>query len=259
MVLNNEKQTQMSKRDLMRISIVAIAAFAMSSCGQMKELQANMDQLKMQVQDLTTDDDQDGVSNKFDAEANTPANATVDVKGVAMDTDHDGVADHIDADPFSANGAKLDAEGRERDSDGDGVPDSHDMDNSTPAGKMVNFQGKEIEAPASAAIAASFPVYFGFNSASVSGSEQRAIAAMASAMRSNSEMKVTLVGYADKQGLESYNLKLSERRAKAVMDALVNSYGIDAARISTMGKGASEMAASDRNDMNRRVEFVRSN
>ena len=63
MVLNNEKQTQMNKRDLMRISIVAIAAFAMSSCGQMKELQANMDQLKMQVQDLTTDDDQDGVSN----------------------------------------------------------------------------------------------------------------------------------------------------------------------------------------------------
>ena len=52
----------------MRISIVAIAAIAMSSCGQMKELQANMDQLKMQVQDLTTDDDQDGVSNKFDAE-----------------------------------------------------------------------------------------------------------------------------------------------------------------------------------------------
>ncbi len=133
MVLNNEKQTQMNKRDLMRISIVAITAFAMSSCGQMKELQANMEQLKMQVQDLTTDDDQDGVSNKFDAEANTPANATVDVKGVAMDTDHDGVADHIDADPFSANGAKVDAEGRERDSDGDGVPDSHDMDNNTPA------------------------------------------------------------------------------------------------------------------------------
>jgi OOP family OmpA-OmpF porin len=82
---------------------------------------------------------------------------------------------------------------------------------------------------------------------------------MASAMRSDSKMKVNLVGYADKQGLESYNLKLSERRAKAVMDALVNSYGIDAARISTMGKGANEMAASDMNDMNRRVEFVRSN
>lgn len=243
----------------MRIGIILSAAFAGVSCGQMKELQANVDQLKMQVQDLATDDDQDGVSNKFDAEANTPSNAVVDGKGVAVDTDHDGVADHIDADPFSSSGARVDGEGRERDSDGDGVPDSHDMDNNTPAGKMVNFQGKEIEVPAPAAIAASYPVYFNFNSASVLGSEQRAIAAMASAMRSNSEMRITLVGYADKQGLESYNLKLSERRAKAVLDALVNSYGIDAARISTIGKGASDMAVSDRHDMNRRVEFVRSN
>ena len=117
----------------------------------------------------------------------------------SVDTDHDGVADHIDADPFSSSGARVDGEGRERDSDGDGVPDSHDMDNNTPAGKMVNFQGKEIEVPVPAAIAASYPVYFDFNSASVLGSEQRAIAAMASAMRSNSEMRITLVGYADKQ------------------------------------------------------------
>jgi outer membrane protein OmpA-like peptidoglycan-associated protein len=51
-------------------------------------------------------------------------------------------------------------------------------------------------------------------------------------------------------------MKLAERRAEAVKKELVNVYGIDASRISTEGKGASNFVAQGRNDVNRRVEFV---
>lgn len=42
------------------------------------------------------DSDNDGVTDQFDMEPNTPAGAPVDVRGVAKDTDNDGVPDYKD-------------------------------------------------------------------------------------------------------------------------------------------------------------------
>lgn len=71
-------------------------------------------------------------------------------------------------------------------------------------------------------------------------------------------LEIELSGHTDSQGSESYNQSLSERRAKAVVDYLVNA-GISKSRL--VSKGYGEMDPIDTNDtpegrqMNRRTEF----
>lgn len=232
---------------------------SMAYVNPWSSLYEDMADTKQKITGLTTDDDGDGVTNIMDKDSSTPEGVVVDGSGRPVDSDGDGIPDHIDADPFTAKGARVDGQGREVDSDGDGVVDSQDADPNTPAGKMVNFQGKEIKTNSGggSSLTGGYPIYFGFNSASVSDKEQRSIAVLASAMQKNADMNIKLIGYSDKVGAEAYNMKLAERRAEAVKRELVNTYGIDASRISTEGKGASEFVASGRNDVNRRVEFVR--
>jgi outer membrane protein OmpA-like peptidoglycan-associated protein len=52
------------------------------------------------------------------------------------------------------------------------------------------------------------------------------------------------VGFADSRGPESYNMKLSERRAEAVRDHLERA-GVELARMTTRGYGESHPGASD--------------
>ena len=51
---------------------------------------------------------------------------------------------------------------------------------------------------------------------------------------------ITVEGYTDRIGSAAYNQKLSERRAQAVKDYLVTPGGVDAARISAVGKGEAD-------------------
>ena len=65
--------------------------------------------------------------------------------------------------------------------------------------------------------------------------------------------KIMLVGYADEDtGSADWNLKLSEKRANAVMDVLVNEYGIDADNIVVDFKGSS-VQPYETNEWNRIV------
>lgn len=74
-------------------------------------------------------------------------------------------------------------------------------------------------------------------------------------------MNIKIIGHTDSDGEEANNLDLSMRRAHAVKQVLVNTYGIDAARIETDGKGESEPIAdnttSEGKAQNRRVEFIK--
>jgi outer membrane protein OmpA-like peptidoglycan-associated protein len=80
----------------------------------------------------------------------------------------------------------------------------------------------------------------------------------AKAMLKNPDMKVTIEGYTDNIGSESYNQKLSEKRANTVKNYLT-SKGIDSGRITVSGKGESNPVAdngtADGRAMNRRIEF----
>jgi OOP family OmpA-OmpF porin len=63
-------------------------------------------------------------------------------------------------------------------------------------------------------------------------------------MKDNPGLKVSVEGYTDSIGSDAYNQKLSERRAMAVKDYLVQ-HGIDGSRISTIGFGKSKPVASN--------------
>jgi len=76
----------------------------------------------------------------------------------------------------------------------------------------------------------------------------------------NTELKISIEGHTDNIGQAAANKKLSQERAKAVMDALV-SKGIDTARLSAIGWGQEKPVADNASDegkaKNRRVEIVK--
>lgn len=77
-------------------------------------------------------------------------------------------------------------------------------------------------------------------------------------LENNPGMQIELRGHTDNQGTLEYNQKLSEARAKAVADYLVEK-GIDRKRLSSIGYGKSQPiadnATAEGRQMNRRVEY----
>ena len=71
--------------------------------------------------------------------------------------------------------------------------------------------------------------------------------------------KLLIEGYTDSVGSDSYNQDLSDRRAQAVRDALVQR-GVDSSRITARGYGkahpVADNASPEGRAMNRRVEIV---
>ena len=136
------------------------------------------------------------------------------------------------------------------DSDGDGVPNDRDQCPGTPAGVKVDARGCEVVKLKN--------VYFGFDSAVLLATAKRMLDESASVLRRNSDLQVEIAGYADSRGPESYNMKLSERRAEAVRKYLEQA-GVDASRMSARGYGESHPGASDLSAnglaQNRRVEL----
>jgi len=84
-------------------------------------------------------------------------------------------------------------------------------------------------------------VFFRINSSVIDRGQQVSVYNTAEYMKANPNAKVNIVAYADKQtGTPEYNFALSERRARAVADALINDYGISSGRISLEWKGDTE-------------------
>lgn len=81
------------------------------------------------------------------------------------------------------------------------------------------------------------------------------------ALKANPTLKIKIVGHTDGDGNAADNLSLSKRRAEAVSSYLINNFGIDEARITTDGKGATVPVADNKTAVgkakNRRVEFIK--
>lgn len=81
-------------------------------------------------------------------------------------------------------------------------------------------------------------------------------------MRENQQVMLRVTGHTDNVGDDGYNLRLSQRRAKAVVDFL-SEQGIDPNRLSFEGYGESRPVAdnstAEGRSLNRRVEFEVSN
>ena len=75
------------------------------------------------------------------------------------------------------------------------------------------------------------------------------------------ELKLRIEGHTDNVGNAASNQTLSERRADAVRQFLVSTYGIDASRLGAKGFGATKPVASNSTQEgqqnNRRVELVK--
>ncbi|MDD2475782.1 MAG: OmpA family protein [Dysgonamonadaceae bacterium] len=99
-------------------------------------------------------------------------------------------------------------------------------------------------------------VFFRINSANIDRQQQISVYNTAEYMKTNPNATVQIVAYADRQtGTPDYNMKLSERRAKAVADALTSQYQIDSSRISLDWKGDTEQPYAE-NDWNRVAIFI---
>jgi outer membrane protein OmpA-like peptidoglycan-associated protein len=71
--------------------------------------------------------------------------------------------------------------------------------------------------------------------------------------------KIAIEGHASAEGDDNYNLRLSDARAKAVMEYLVTTGGVEKERLTAKGFGESKPLASndteEGRETNRRVEF----
>lgn len=104
-------------------------------------------------------------------------------------------------------------------------------------------------------------VNFALDSDNVSSEKyQDGAARLAEIMNKYEWMNVLVLGYADSTGPEHHNDHLSQRRAQAVVDKMVNKHGIPRNRFDAVGLGISNPVAS--NDTaegrakNRRAEAI---
>lgn len=79
---------------------------------------------------------------------------------------------------------------------------------------------------------------------------------LAKVLNRNPELKLSIEGHTSKEGTEAVNQKLSEARAQAAVDFLVNKEGIDPQRLQAKGFGSSKPLSQDSLEVNRRTEFV---
>ncbi len=172
-------------------------------------------------------------------------------QGQPLDSDGDGVPDARDKCPGTPRGVTVDADGCPLDTDGDGVPDYKDKCPNTPKGAMVNSQGCW-------SLGSVNNVNFDFDSATIRSDAYPELNNIVNILRTNPNMHVTLEGHTDSIGSERYNLGLSQRRARAVMNYLVRK-NIAASRLSSVGYGESRPIESNATEAgraaNRRVDL----
>ncbi len=85
------------------------------------------------------------------------------------------------------------------------------------------------------------------------------ITQIAVALKRAPSLNVIIEGHTDGSGSDVYNLDLSEKRAQAVANALINFHGIERSRLTPLGIGEAQPIAANDTDAgrqeNRRVEF----
>lgn len=104
-------------------------------------------------------------------------------------------------------------------------------------------------------------IYFDTAKAELKPESDKAIAEVAKLLKSDANLKLYVVGHTDNAGALDSNMKLSQGRAQAVVQALLKSHGIASTRLQAFGSGPySPVASNDTEEgraKNRRVELVK--
>lgn len=105
-----------------------------------------------------------------------------------------------------------------------------------------------------------YGIYFDFDSAEIKPESEPTFQAIAEMLRDHPTLKVYVVGHTDMTGTLDYNLNLSKNRAHAVVQKLVNEYGISGERLRARGVGPLCPVTTNQTEegrkQNRRVELV---
>lgn len=141
------------------------------------------------------------------------------------------------------------------DSDGDGVPDSRDKCPDTPRRYKVDPDGCPVELTET--VTTDMKIIFDFDSAVVKDEYMDEVRRVAEFMNQYLNTRVTIEGHTDSLGSDAYNKALSQRRADAVRDALVQRFDIEPERVRAVGYGEEKPVADNSTDngrtANRRV------
>jgi outer membrane protein OmpA-like peptidoglycan-associated protein len=176
-----------------------------------------------------------------------------------VDTDGDGIPDREDACPREPGSREMDGC---PDRDGDQIPDREDKcpDEPGPAENdgcpvvgepLVQLETKQIRIRGS--------VLFDTGKATILPQSYPLLDEVVQVLKDNKTIgPVRIEGNTDSRGGREYNLDLSERRAKSVLDYLVK-HGIKKSRLRTVGYGFDHPVATNETALgrakNRRVEF----
>ena len=106
-----------------------------------------------------------------------------------------------------------------------------------------------------------YGIYFDVNKDVVKAESFGTLKSIADVLKENPDVRIKIVGHTDSDGDNAKNLDLSQRRAKSVMNELVNVFGIEASRMETDGMGETKPVAPNdtpvNKALNRRVEFIK--
>lgn len=209
------------------------------------------------------DKDEDGVLDFLDLCLETPLvdRKFIDANGCLKDQDDDGVKDYVDNCPNTPAAARgyIDDKGCLMDSDSDGIPDYEDICPRLPGVK--SNQGcpevkKEIRKLFQKALTG---IQFESGKAVLKSSSNIILDQLVQVMLQNTDYKLDIQGHTDSQGDSLKNRVLSDERALAVKNYLINK-GISESRLSSKGFGSDRPIADNKTaqgrSKNRRVEFV---
>jgi OOP family OmpA-OmpF porin len=117
--------------------------------------------------------------------------------------------------------------------------------------------GKDIKSTGHAAI---YGIYFDTGKSEVKPESEAALQEVAKLLSGDPNLKLLVVGHTDSVGQLEANMKLSQARAEAVIQALSKSHGVAANRLKAQGAGPIAPVATNRTEegraKNRRVELV---
>ena len=169
----------------------------------------------------------------------------------------------MDQCPDTEKGIIVNDMGCPLDSDGDGVPDGLDKCPNTQPGVEVDSNGCQVVVDSvqyqmTRKGLAVLGINFGVNSANIERGSLSALDEVAGVLKEDKEMKIEIGGHTDSTGAASYNLKLSLKRAEAVMRYLVGR-GVQPGQMTVRGYGEARPIAPNRTAedraRNRRIEF----
>lgn len=103
-------------------------------------------------------------------------------------------------------------------------------------------------------------IYFDYDKSDLRPLSREVLTKVAAYLKENPGTRLTITGHCDWIGSHAYNDPLSMRRAEEAKHYLVNTLGIEAGRVNTVGRGKREPIASNETyegrQLNRRCEFT---